>query len=166
MALLKRSQLKDQGFTDEQADTLMGMISAALADGYVSKEKAKEQADSAAADALKNAPQGDPKDSDDYKAVAAERDMLRALSSDDYAEVKPKFREAVYKMIKHGEKEATVAEQLKAVREKYEEYFNPTETTEDKPQKPTFGANVTGSMPKGNENPTFGDYWGFVPKQH
>ena len=53
-----------------------------------------------------------------------------------------------------------VAEQLKTVAEKFEEYFNPTESQESA-KAPQFGAKVEGSMPTGNKNPSFGDYWGF-----
>ena len=53
------------------------------------------------------------KETDEYKAVAEERDMLRALGGDDFSSVKPKFRETVYKMLERGENAPAIAEQLK-----------------------------------------------------
>lgn len=74
--------------------------------------------------------------------------MLRALGGDDFSSVKPKFRETVYKMLERGENAPAIAEQLKTVAEKYEEYFNPTEP-DPPPSSPQFGAEVKGQMPSG-----------------
>jgi len=99
------------------------------------------------------------KETDEYKAVAEERDMLRALGGDDFSSVKPKFRETVYKMLERGENAPAIAEQLKTVAEKYEEYFNPTEPAPP-PSSPQFGAEVKGQMPSGKTGSTFEDVWG------
>lgn len=161
MAFFKRPELEAQGITGNAQDWLMAELNRRLSVNYISKDEAKEQADAAVQAALKDAPQAvDPTTTDAYKAVAEERDMLRALGSDDFASVKPKFREAVYRLIDRGENAPAIAEQLKTVAEKYEEYFSPTEPPEP-PKAPQFGAKVEGSMPKGHKEPSFGDYWGF-----
>lgn len=82
--------------------------------------------------------------------------MLRALGSDDYANVKPKFRETVYKMLDRGENAKPIEEQLKKVAEDYEEYF--TEQNEEPPTLPQFGSKVEGGMPKGQQT-SISDVW-------
>ena len=86
--------------------------------------------------------------------------MLRALSGDEFSSVKPKFREAVYKMLERGEEAKPIPEQLEHIAEQYEEYFTPKQT-EQPAQTPQFGAKVEGSMPQGKKSPSFGDYWSF-----
>ena len=90
--------------------------------------------------------------------------MLRAINGDDFAAVKPKFRETVYGMLDRGEKAPAIAEQLKTIGEKYEEYFT-TPTQENPPAKPQFGTPTQGGAPSGKSGPSFGDVWGFVPKK-
>ena len=161
MALFKRPALKEQGFSEAQIDWLMTEAQRSLGANYIPKTDVQDQIDAAVQAALKDAPQAvDPTETDAYKAVAEERDMLRALGGDEFASVKPKFREAVYKMLDRSEGAPSTADQLKTVQEKYEEYFNPAEPAE--PAKtPQFGAGVQGSMPTGKTTPSFGDYWGF-----
>ena len=61
--------------------------------------------------------------------------MLRAIGGDDFASVKPKFRETVFSMLDRSDKAPTVADQLKAIGEKYEEYFIPeTPTANNQPK--------------------------------
>ena len=165
MAFFKRSELEAHGIKGDDQEWVMAELNRRLAVNYVSKDEAKNQADAAVQAALKDAPQAvDPTETDAYKAVAEERDMLRALGGDEFASVKPKFREAVYKMLDRSEGAPSTADQLKTVQEKYEEYFNPAESTE--PAKaPQFGAGVQGSMPTGNKSPSFGDIWNFGGKQ-
>ena len=116
------------------------------------------------ADAQKNALQNVKiKETDEYRAVAEERDMLRALGGDEFASVKPKFRETVYKMLERGENAPAIAEQLKTVAEKYEEYFNPAESSTH-PSSPQFGADVKGQMPSGKNGTTFEGVWGLGKK--
>ena len=161
MAFFKRSELEAHGIKGDDQEWVMAELSRRLAVNYVSRDEAKNQADAAVQDALKDAPKAvDPTETDAYKAIAEERDMLRALGGDEFASVKPKFREAVYKMLDRSEGAPSTADQLKTVQEKYEEYFNPAEPAE--PAKtPQFGAGVQGSMPTGKTTPSFGDYWGF-----
>ena len=107
----------------------------------------------------------DPKTTKEYLDLMNERDMLRAIGGDDFAQVKPKFREQVFGMLDRGEKAKPIGEQLTGIREKYEEYFAPKQ--EPAPQKPTFGAPTQGSMPKGEESAVtaFTNAWGFGPKK-
>lgn len=114
---------------EERTERLMALYGQALDDGYISKSQAQAaQAaaiEQARADAIKGVQAPDPKESDEYKALLTERDMLRAIGGDDFAGVKPKFRETVFKMLDRSEKAAPVADQLKTVAEQYEEYFTP-----------------------------------------
>ena len=100
---------------------------------FIPKSEVQEKIDQALADAQKNALQNVKiKETDEYKTVAEERDMLRALGGDDFSSVKPKFRETVYKMLERGENAPAIAEQLKTVAEKYEEYFKSEEEALEK----------------------------------
>ena len=161
MALFKRSTLKDKGLTDDQIDYLMTESNRALAADYIPKTDVQAQIDAALAEAEKKNPKPVPvEESDAYKAIVEERDMLRALGGDEFKNVKPKFRESVYKMIDRSKDAPEVAEQMKTIQEKYEEYFAPTES----PKNPQFGAKVEGTMPTGKKSPSFGDYWNFGGK--
>lgn len=163
MALFKRAALKEQGMSDAQIEWLMTEAQRALGTNYLPKTDVQEQIDNAVKAALEKAPQAvDPTTTDAYKAVAEERDMLRALGGDDFADVKPKFRESVYKQIDRSEGAASVADQLKTIREKYEEFFETeNQQTQTEPAKPPqFGASVSGSMPDGGKNKnTFEGLW-------
>ena len=127
MALFKRTVLKEKGLTDEQIEYLMTESNRALAANYLPKSEVQEQINHALEDAKKNVPE-DVTQTEAYKTVAAERDMLRALSGDEFSSVKPKFREAVYKMLERGEEAKPIPEQLEHIAEQYEEYFTPKQT--------------------------------------
>lgn len=161
MAFFKRSELEAQHITGEAQDWLMAELNRRLAVNYVSKDEAKTQADAAVQEALKNFPQAvDPTTTDAYKTVAEERDMLRALNGNDFASVKPKFREAVYKQLDRGENAAPISEQLNGIREQYEEYFtDPAEPSSAPAKPPQFGAEVRGKMPTGDSKPTLESIW-------
>ena len=147
MALFKRTVLKEKGLTDEQIEYLMTESNRALAANYLPKSEVQEQINHALEDAKKDAPE-DVTQTEAYKTVAEERDMLRALSG------------AVYKMLERGEQAKPISEQLEHIAEQYEEYFTPKQT-EQPVKTPQFGAKVEGSMPQGKQSPSFGDYWGF-----
>lgn len=161
MALFKRADLKAQGLTDEQIDYIMTEGNRSLSANYTLTSDVQGKID-AAVQAAQSTPV-DVKASEEYRQIAAERDMLRAIGGDDFAAVKPKFREQVFGMIDHGEKAPALADQLKAIGEKYEEYFVAEKPQEDAP-KPAFGAPTQGSAPTGKTGPSFMDTWGFVPK--
>ena len=124
MALFKRPTLKEKGLSDEQIEWLMTESNRALAANYIPKAEVKEQVDAAVDAAKKDFPaQVKVEDSDEYKAVVEERDMLRALGGEEFSRVKPKFRESVYKMLQRGDDAPSFQEQLGKVREEFEEYF-------------------------------------------
>ena len=93
MALFKRKDLEAQGLNENQISWLMTEAQRALADSYTLKTAVQEQIDAAVQAALEKAPQAaDPTMTDAYKAVAEERDMLRALNGSDFARVKTNCR--------------------------------------------------------------------------
>ena len=124
MALFKRPTLKDKGLTDDQIEWLLTESNRALAANYMPKSDLQEQIDAAVAEAKKDFPKAVKiEDSDEYKAVAAERDMLRAIGGEEFSSIKPKFRETVYSMIQRGEDAPSLEDQLGQVKAKFEEYF-------------------------------------------
>lgn len=166
MAIFKRADLKAQGLTDEQIDFVMTEGNRSLSANYVLKSDVQSQIDAAVAAAPKGTEPVDIEQNEKYLALQNERDMLRAIGGDDFATVKPKFRETVFKMLDRNEGAAPISEQLTGIGEKYEEYFIPTEPKQpDKPNVPNFGAPTQGSVPTGKTGPSFMDTWGFAPKQ-
>lgn len=162
MAIFKRADLKAQGLTDEQIEFIMTEGNRSLSTNYVLKSDVQGQIDAAVKN-VQPAPV-DPKTTKEYQEIVNERDMLRAIGGDDFSSVKPKFREQVFKMLDRAEGAAPVADQLKSIGEKYEEYFVPAEK-EAPPEKPSFGAPTQGSAPTGKTGPSFADAWGYGPKK-
>ena len=164
MALFKRADLKEQGLTDEQIEYVMTEGNRSLSANYELKSDIQSRIDAAVA-AAKPEPV-DVKTSQEYLDVVSERDMLRAIGGDDFATVKPKFRETVFKMLDRSEKAPAIADQLKTIGEKYEEYFTPQKDENQQPEnKPSFGAETKGSAPTGKTGPSFSDAWGYGPKK-
>ena len=164
--------MANEGLTPEQrTEQVFGLYGRALDDGYIARTAAAQAQETALANAKAEWEKGvkvpDPKESDDYKALQGEfasyKAMQAARSSKEYEGVKPKFFETVYGMVDRKDGAKPVEEQLKGIRENYEEYFTPAQQ-----QKPTFGAPVEGSMPKGETGAVkgFADAWGFVPKKN
>lgn len=161
----------DQLTPEERTDQVFSLYGRAIDDGFITKgAAAAAQAsalEQAKADWEKNITKPDPKESDEYKALRGEYDAYKAMqtarTSKDFEGVKPKFFETVYGMIDRADGAKSVEEQLKGIRENYEEYF--TAATAPAGQKPTFGAPTEGSMPKGDEGAVsgFAKAWGFVP---
>lgn len=167
MAIFKRADLKAQGLTDEQIEWVMTEGNRSLSANYALKSDVQSQIDAAVAAAQKDAPATDPKTTQEYLDLMAERDMLRAIGGDDFATVKPKFRESVFKMLDRSENAPAISEQLKGVAEKYEEYFTaPQQDPEQQPAgKPSFGGQTAGSAPTGKEAPSFADAWGYAKRK-
>jgi hypothetical protein len=157
MALFKRADLKAQGLTDEQIDFVMTEGNRSLSANYTLTSDVQGKID-AAVQAAQTAPVN-VAETKEYKDLMNERDMLRAIGGEDFATVKPKFRETVFGMLDRGEKAAPVADQLKAIGEKYEEYFTPVQQPEEPPKSPSFGAPTQGSAPTGKTAPKFD--WGY-----
>ena len=160
--------MADDGLTAEQrTEQIMSLYGRALDDGYVSKSAAQTAQETALNNAKaeweKTLPKFDAKESDEYKALqgefAAYKTMQTARTSEDFAEVKPKFFETVYGMIDRKDGAKPVKDQLAEIRKGYDEYFSTPQA------KPTFGAPTEGSMPKGEEGAVsaFKKAWGFVP---
>src|SRR5699024_8687024 len=89
-----RKFLMDNGVPEDRVDAVMAERNRTLSD-YVPKADVQAQIDAA----LQNRAPDDPTQSDAYRALAQERDMLRAIQGDNFAEVKPKFREQVFGML-------------------------------------------------------------------
>lgn len=169
MALFKRNDLKAKGLTDDQVEFILNEGNRALASDYVLASQVQEKID----EALRSAPKPtNPTETEEYKTlmeqhqrISQERDMLRAIGGEDFAAVKPKFREQVFGMLDRAEGAKPMAEQLQGVREKYEEYFTPEESAPA--VKPSFGAQTAGSMPTGQTGASqqFLDAWGYKKKE-
>ena len=165
--------MSNEGLTPEQrTEQVFSLYGRALDDGYIAKAAAQQAQQTALENAKAEWENGvkvpDPKESDAYKQLQGEFDsykqMQQARTSEDYKGVKGKFFETVYGMVDRKDGAKPVAEQLADIRNGYEEYFEP----EKSQQKPTFGAPVEGSMPKGETGAVkgFADAWGFVPKKN
>jgi hypothetical protein len=160
MALFKRADLKDKGFSDDQIEYIMTESGRSLSANYILQSDVQSRID----EAVKSAQPApvDVKASPEYAEIVRERDMLRAIGGEDFQTVKPKFREQVFGMLESGEGAKPINEQLTGIREKYEEYF----TTQDQPTppKPTFGSPDKGGMPKGEEGAVaaFSKAWGYA----
>lgn len=171
MALLKRTDLREKGLTDEQIDYVMTEANRALNADYLPRMDVQTQIDAAVANATKDFAPIDPTTTDQYKALLAENAKIKALGSDDFSGVKAPYREMVWDKLDHSEKHKPYAEQLQGMAETMPDIFaaKQTEETEqpaEKQPKAVFGAETTGAMPKGKPAPSFMDAWGFVPKQN
>jgi hypothetical protein len=163
----------NEGLTPEQrTEQVFSLYGRALDDGYIAKGAAAQAQqtalDNAKAEWEKGVKVPDPKESDAYKQLQGEFDsykqMQQARTSEDYKGVKGKFFETVYGMVDRKDGAKPVAEQLADIRKGYEEYFEPEQRQQN---KPTFGAPVEGSMPKGDQGAVaaFSQAWGFGPKK-
>lgn len=124
--------MADESLTAEQrTEQVFSLYMRVLDDGYVAKAAAAQEREAAIESARAEWEKGqavpDPKESDDYRALADEfaayRAMQAARTSRDYEGVKPKFFETVYGMVNRGEGAPPLQEQLAGIRERYEEYF-------------------------------------------
>lgn len=160
MALFKRKDLEAQGLNETQISWLMTEAQRALGDGYILKSAAQEQAEEAARKAREEAPQAvNITESDEYKALAGELAKTKAFTSEDFAQVKPKFRDQVWGLLDH---EKPVAEQMPEIAKQYEEYFTtPAAPPDPEPAKPQFGSPDKGGMPRGTGGKSLDDLWGF-----
>ena len=159
MAFTRRS-LSSFGLTEEQVEKVMALHGTSMAD-FVPKADVQSQIDTAVADARKNAPAPNIKDSDDYKALQRDFDnykrKIETSAELKKGGVKDKFLDNVYSLLEEGK---PAADQSAAIREQYEEYFTPAE----QPTNPQFGAEVKGKMPSGETKTSFMDVWGYNKK--
>lgn len=128
--------IRNGELTEEQkTEQLFALYGRALDDGYISKTAAEEQRNAAveaAKSGIKIPDPVDPKTTPEYMDLLKERDMLRAIGGEDFAQVKPKFREQVFNMLDRGEKAKGIADQLSEIKAKYDEYFTPEQTEQPK----------------------------------
>jgi hypothetical protein len=96
----------------------------------------------------------DVKTSQEYLELATERDMLRAIGGEDFASVKPKFREQIYGMMDHGAEAKPAAEQLAGLRENWEEMFYPEKPADQPKNTPQFSKQPghPGTNPESDED--------------
>lgn len=161
MALFKRADLKAQGFSDDQIEYIMTESGRSLSANYTLTSDVQAKIDEAVQAAK---PQEiDVKTTPEYTELQNQVNMLRTINGDDFAGVKPKFREQVYGMMDHGPEAKPAAEQLPGIREQFEEFFIPQEQPTPKPQ---FGSPDKGAMPKGNDSAVeaLTKAWGFGSK--
>ena len=124
--------MSNEGLSAEQrTEQVFALYGRALDDGYIAKAAAQQAQqtalESAKANWEKELKIPDPKESDAYKTLAGEfesyKDMQTARASDDFKNVKPKYFEMLYGMIDRSEGAKPVADQLTALKGKYEECF-------------------------------------------
>ena len=157
MAEFDREFLIGHGVPEDQAEEVLAAheaaVSAAVEEMVPKEEVQRKLADEAVAEALAGV------DGEAVARLEAERDMLRAICGEAFEDVKPKFREQVYALLDRGPRARPVAEQLEAIREKYEEYFIAGEAA----RMPRFGGPTRGSMPRGHVGAAeqFSMAWGF-----
>ena len=170
--------LNAESTPEEKVDAIYSLYGRAIDDGYVTKAAAnaakedavEKAAEKAKADALAGVEKPNVKDSDEFKALLADfnayKERQTARDSEDFAGVKPKFFDAVYDKIDRAEGAKPIAEQMQAIREKFEEFFNPAEEGDDKGKnagggKPQFGDGSGGGQPSGEKGTSLADAWGY-----
>lgn len=157
-----RKALAGLGLNEEMIEKVMTLHGTSMAD-FIPKSELKSKIDEALAEAQKNAPAPNIKDSEDYKALQASFDSykkkIETSSELKKSGVKEKFIDNVYSLLTNDK---PAAEQLDAIREQYEEYFTNEPTTQN--AAPQFGASTKGQMPTGKTRMTFEDVWGVKQK--
>lgn len=158
-----RKALAGLGLSEDAIEKVMTLHGTSMAD-FVPKSEVQQKITEAVDKAKKELPETDISKNEEYLKVVGERDMLRALGGKEFEGVKPKFREAVYKMLNREEGADPVEKQLETIAKDYEEYFSQADTPAKGAGAPQFGAGVSGSMPKGETKPTFESLWGLPTK--
>lgn len=159
MALFKRATLKEWGMTDEQIEKVMTESGRALND-YELKTSVQAKID----EAVKNA-QPDPvnvQETAEYMALFAENEKLKAFNTEDFSVVKAPYKDMVWDKLDHGAEHKPYTEQLNALSETLPDLFTSADTAQKINQ---IGGEAGGTMPKGNEAPSFSNLWGFVPNK-
>ena len=164
MSNIGRKFLTDHGVPDDQLDAIMNEINTTISNrltGYTPQSEVQAQID-AALKAVKQPDPIDPKTTKEYLELQSENDKLRTIGGVEFSEVLPQYRDFAYSKLDRGEKAKPIPDQLNEMRGNYGEIFSPKQQE----PKPTFGAPVEGSMPKGETGAVkgFTDAWGFIPK--
>jgi hypothetical protein len=152
MALFKRSDLEAQGLTKEQIEYIMTESGRSLSANYTLNSDVQGKIDEAVK-GVKPEPIN-PKTTPEYMELSNERDMLRAIGGEDFASVKPKFREQIYGMMDHGAEAKPAAEQLAGLRENWEEMFYPEKPADQPKNTPQFSKQPghPGTNPESDED--------------
>lgn len=145
---------------EQRTEQVFALYGRALDDGFVSKsaaEEAKTAAVEAAKAGVKIPAPVDPKTTPEYLEIVKELDMLRTIGGEDFATVKPKFREQVFGMLDRGEKAKAIPEQLTGIKDKYEEYFLPEQPKEQPKNTPQYSQQPgrTSTNPQSEEDKLF-----------
>ena len=160
MALFKRADLKSKGLTDEQIEFVMTESGRALSD-YELKTAVQSKIDEAVK-AVQPA-EINVLESSEYLSLMAENEKLKALGTDDFSVVKAPYKDMVWDKLDHGAEHKPYNEQLTALAETMPDLFA---THQEEPkQTPQFAGGTAGTMPQGNEAPSFGKLWGFAPNK-
>ena len=160
MALFKRADLKSKGLTDEQIEFVMTESGRALSD-YELKTAVQSKIDEAVK-AVQPA-EINVLESSEYLSLMAENEKLKAFGTEDFAVVKAPYKDMVWDKLDHGAEHKPYNEQLTALAETMPDLFA-TQQEEPK-QTPQFAGGTAGTMPQGNEAPSFGKLWGFAPNK-
>lgn len=129
---------------EQRTEQVFSLYGRALDEGYISKrdaEDAKNAAVEAAKAGFKTPEPVDPKTTPEYIELAKKNDMLQTIYGEDFAQVKPKFRETVFGMLDRSEKAKPIAEQMVGIKEKFEEYYFPD--AEQPKNTPQYSQNPT-----------------------
>ena len=155
MARFHRADLQAKGVNPEQSEYIMTESGRSLSANYTPTSDVQAQID-AALKAAKVEPV-DPKTTPEYLEIVKERDMLRTIGGEDFATVKPKFREQVFGMLDRGEKAKAIPEQLTGIKEKYEEYFLPEQHKDQPKNTPQYSQQPgrTSTNPQSEEDKLF-----------
>lgn len=155
-----RKFLIDNGVPEDKVDVILAERNRTLKD-YIPQSDVQAQIDAAVESAKKEITAPDIKTTAEYLALAGENAKLKAFQGDDFARVKSPYRDIVWEKLDHAEKHKPYTEQLAELQGSMPDLF----TTEEAPQKPSFGAQPQGSVPSGKAGTSFLDSWGFVPQK-
>lgn len=153
-----RKALAGLGLSEDAIEKVMTLHGTSMAD-FLPKSELKAKIEEAVNAAKQNGPAPNIKESEDYKTLQRDFDNYKK-KVETSAElkkggVKEKFIDNVFSLLEEGK---PAAEQLDAIREKYEEYFTGTAPSVP-PSAPQFGGEVKGQMPSGKTGISFEDVW-------
>lgn len=160
MALFKRADLKAKGISDETIEWIMTESGRALGD-YELKSAVQSKIDEAVKAVQPQ--EVNVLESSEYLALMAENEKLKAFGTDDFAVVKKPYKDMVWDKLDHGAEHKPYNEQLTALAETMPDLFATQQ--EEAKQTPQFAGGTAGTMPTGDEAPSFGKLWGFAPNK-
>lgn len=153
-----RKALAGLGLSEDAIEKVMTLHGTSMAD-FLPKSELKTKIEEAVNAAKQNESVPNIKESEDYKALQRDFDnykkKIETSAELKKGGVKEKFIDNVFSLLEEGK---PAAEQLDAIREKYEEYFTGTAPSAP-PSAPQFGGEVKGQMPSGKTGISFEDVW-------